>query len=254
MRELIGAVRRRGFTLIELLVVIAIIAILAAILFPVFAQAREAARKASCQSNLKQLGTAESMYSQDYDETYSGSFERRGDQKRWSYAELLQPYVKNAQIFHCPSASGYMKNNDVTDPNVNPLTWQLGGLSYGYNSLISPTNIGGNNGDDAANVRLATVTAPADTIMMLDGGATSNGWGYYNVWRSEETDVRGSFYGATWNGVNPAPNTGAPDKRHGDGFNTLFYDGHVKTLKTTLRQTAQYPGGSPIMWYVQKPE
>ena len=252
MRDLIGAMRRRGFTLIELLVVIAIIAILAAILFPVFAQAREAARKASCQSNLKQLGTAESMYSQDYDETYSGSFLPRADQARWSYAELLQPYVKNAAIFHCPSASGYMKNNDVMDPNVNPLTWQLGGLSYAYNSLISPTNIGANPNDDRANMRLAQVTAPADTIMMLDGGYTANGWGYYNIWQSQDTDVSGNFYGQQWSGNPKNPNT--PDKKHGDGFNTLFYDGHVKTLKTTMRPTAQYPGGSPYLWYIQKPE
>src|SRR3954470_4782664 len=98
--------RSCGFPLIELLVVIAISAILAAILFPVFAQAREAARKASCQSNLKQIGLAEQMYSGDYDEIYSGSYiVLTNINSRESYAELLQPYVKNTKIFLCPSAA-----------------------------------------------------------------------------------------------------------------------------------------------------
>jgi len=108
--------RKPGFTLIELLVVIAIIAILAAILFPVFAQAREAARKATCQSNLKQIGTALSMYQQDYD----GKFLSSGALDPTSIADgnnlirhlqgglayLLYPYTKNNQLFHCPSDTG----------------------------------------------------------------------------------------------------------------------------------------------------
>src|ERR1700738_1075050 len=90
-----------GFTLIELLVVIAIIAILAAILFPVFAQAREKARSISCLSNMKQLGTAVTMYTQDYDETYP-----IGCPNTWWFdlwGNTMQPYVKNVQIFRCPS-------------------------------------------------------------------------------------------------------------------------------------------------------
>src|SRR5262245_41893603 len=107
--------RRSGFTLIELLVVIAIIAILAAILFPVFAQAREAARKTSCASNLKQIALAATMYAQDYEETLPGPALRRINPpgptqysnywwgQRWMcWPELIMPYVKNVDILTCP--------------------------------------------------------------------------------------------------------------------------------------------------------
>src|SRR5690242_9553375 len=94
----------RGFTLIELLVVIAIIAILAAILFPVFAQAREKARQTACVSNLKQIGTAAQMYAQDFDEHLPGT-ELGEDDGEYFWIEMLAPYTKNRDIFSCPSAS-----------------------------------------------------------------------------------------------------------------------------------------------------
>jgi len=105
---------RRGFTLIELLVVIAIIAILAAILFPVFARAREKARQASCQSNMKQLMLAWHMYSQDYDEKICPHYVFGFPIGLKRPEELLEPYVKNSQIWICPSSGvhlGYQRCN-----------------------------------------------------------------------------------------------------------------------------------------------
>ncbi|NPV49408.1 MAG: prepilin-type N-terminal cleavage/methylation domain-containing protein [Armatimonadetes bacterium] len=124
--------RRRGFTLIELLVVIAIIAILAAILFPVFAKAREKARQTSCLANVKQLSLGILMYAQDYDEKlmrhcycYTGSC--------WAYN--VQPYVKNTQILRCPS-------------------WD--GISYGYNMQAVDC------------LKLASIKSPADLMLIAD--------------------------------------------------------------------------------------
>ena len=97
-----------AFTLIELLVVIAIIAILASILFPVFGRARENARRASCQSNLKQIGLGMFQYTQDYDER----FPIYGSTYELGWASVLQPYLKSSQIFQCPS--------EKTEPSSNP--------------------------------------------------------------------------------------------------------------------------------------
>jgi prepilin-type N-terminal cleavage/methylation domain-containing protein len=97
---------RKGFTLIELLVVIAIIAILAAILFPVFARAREKARQNSCLSNVKQLGLATMMYAQDYDERMPGSFMTGAEAISLYWYQLLYPYIANEQIMLCPSDTG----------------------------------------------------------------------------------------------------------------------------------------------------
>jgi len=123
--------RRSGFTLIELLVVIAIIAILAAILFPVFARARESARKTQCLSNMRQLGTAITMYSNDYDEYFpelaSGGCWRRAAIANSLWSRQIYPYVKNKGVFECPSASisragtRFMADVPVPeDPVINP--------------------------------------------------------------------------------------------------------------------------------------
>src|SRR5438270_12262778 len=122
-----------GFTLIELLVVIAIIAILAAILFPVFAQAREKARAISCLSNMRQLATAVQMYTQDYDEVFPFACGDSWWQVTWPYQ--LQPYVKNVQILHCPD-----------DSTVGQYNWAGPKVSYGANGWIKWDNSSQTNG------------------------------------------------------------------------------------------------------------
>src|SRR5690349_6395815 len=138
--------RKTGFTLIELLVVIAIIAILAAILFPVFARARENARRASCQSNLKQIGLGIMQYTQDYDEkmVHMFQYENGGSSPLYWWEDRLQPYVKSYQPFECPSHTitatngSYSYNRALsgfTYPTgfPNPLRW-----SYATNAVPDP--------------------------------------------------------------------------------------------------------------------
>jgi len=119
---------RKGFTLIELLVVIAIIAILAAILFPVFARAREKARQTSCLSNVKQIGTAIMMYVQDYDEMMMYGHDNTSGYW-WSANGFLMPYVKNTQIFLCPSQPNYAVGYGWNYPHMPYRTYYQGGFS-----------------------------------------------------------------------------------------------------------------------------
>jgi prepilin-type N-terminal cleavage/methylation domain-containing protein/prepilin-type processing-associated H-X9-DG protein len=172
---------RKGFTLIELLVVIAIIAILAAILFPVFAQAREKARSTACLSNQKQLGTGIMMYVQDYDETYPQCYYYKnntlttnggssGGYVHWSVT--VNPYIKNAQLFVCPSDvnKGLPPDNAPCNPYTNVTQIgceaQVPRISYIANSAIMPRKRGP---QDAPNVvPTAAVDATAEVIAMTE--------------------------------------------------------------------------------------
>jgi prepilin-type N-terminal cleavage/methylation domain-containing protein len=157
---------RRGFTLIELLVVIAIIAILAAILFPVFAQARERARQASCISNSRQLATANYMYTQDYDEMIlpSTNYGVPTSVPERIWPALVQSYVKNGQIFTCPSALNA----------AFPREWSVRGSgSIGYNAMSGYDPLGVEAPTSVAS--LASLDEPARTALMADtpSGPTS---------------------------------------------------------------------------------
>jgi len=185
---------RKGFTLIELLVVIAIIAILAAILFPVFAKAREKARQSSCLSNVKQIMIGILAYTQDYDETLPRGYSYIAGTSNWlSFAHMIYPYVKNDQLFVCPSDRSYTFDNTVLSD------WTPGG--YGYNDALYSVSLG--DIKDASN-RLAL--------------ADANG---YTLW-----------HGATNPPPNQsAGNYVQPNPRHNDGCNVGFIDGHGKWLK-----------------------
>jgi prepilin-type N-terminal cleavage/methylation domain-containing protein/prepilin-type processing-associated H-X9-DG protein len=244
---------RKGFTLIELLVVIAIIAILAAILFPVFAQAREKARTASCLSNLKQVGTSSMMYAQDYDETqvchawYNAAAGVPNNEKTW--VEAIQPYAKNYLIVRCPS--------DPTDPfniwngsqaNIkwyyNWMRWPAIGYNWNYLSGAGlpgswQAGVGGGYG-----VGLAAIQSPAATVAFTDSKMVGTSAGWYSSFdvdspaclSSTTTDCytwnnTGWGTGSVYDSLNYAANptgTGPVAIRHTGGTNVSFADGHAK--------------------------
>jgi len=208
----------KGFTLIELLVVIAIIAILAAILFPVFARARESARRSSCLSNLKQLGLGMMMYSQDYDEKLprrynsnmgpgtGGACPSSYTQCVWvidapGYRMLLDPYLKNQQITICPSRQSGASN-------IRP--------DYGYNGVFG------------SGYALASIELPSEMLLFADDQFQS---------RTQYSPTSELDWGANYNKkplTRPAStserDTTYPFGRHLDGVNVAFCDGHAKWL------------------------
>jgi prepilin-type N-terminal cleavage/methylation domain-containing protein/prepilin-type processing-associated H-X9-DG protein len=163
---------RRGFTLIELLVVIAIIAILAAILFPVFAKAREKARQSSCLSNLKQVGLAALSYAQDYDEL-TVFFAYQSANPRTDFKWIIEPYIKNSQVWNCPSNSGRW------DPtNVNKYDGS-NGIGIAYPDLA---NYG-------RGVGLGQVVSPSETVYFADcqdQWLNTDAWGDHIVERHND--------------------------------------------------------------------
>ena len=217
------ATRRRGFTLIELLVVIAIIAILAAILFPVFARARENARRASCQSNLKQIGLGILQYTQDYDEKFPNRVGLPTNGFGGMFV-VIQPYVKSTQLFQCPSETNGPAPATAT-PGDNGYT------DYAYNVALGNASTGVSGGR-----ALSELTQPALSVMVCD--YTS---GYGDRWTA----------GCLGTDVCATPGLVEFDvpaaQRHLETQNFLFSDGHVKAYKgaTTTKSAAVYNAGTP---------
>jgi len=209
---------KKGFTLIELLVVIAIIAILAAILFPVFAKAREKARQSSCLSNIKQINMASLQYAQDYDEIlvkcyesfYTGSgytYSRRWYYNSTSNVGMLYPYIRNSQVFICPSEGCYGANRNI---------------------VISGTGSG---------TALGTIKSPAETVIFADctnwycdpvtglGGNFAYGLGM-GKWSGFAARVAGGCHGG-----------GCMCPRHNQMANIGFVDGHSKAMNPLATET-----------------
>jgi len=228
--------RRKAFTLIELLVVIAIIAILAAILFPVFAQARESARMTSCLSNMKQIGLGLMMYSQDYDEAYPNIYQGWGPvsgayQEGWMWKNAIFPYTKNKGILKCPSnplsdpdSKGTMPPGDSNNWHGNAMgyameTDKLMPQSYAMNAGATTWCAVDDHGTDWAPkkpLKMASINKPANLIAI---GETT--------WR------QGDFGPDWWNNNTDQCNGHALYAHRGlnGPSNFVYYDGHAKNKK-----------------------
>lgn len=232
---------RRGFTLIELLVVIAIIAILAAILFPVFARAREKARQSSCLSNVKQVILAIQQYVGDYDQVYplatirvpAGWATPNGDTATPAWMPwhiTVEPYMKNTQILNCPSVSTKWDGGATQSTTGD----KLGRIGYGCNEWVMLNGYYEYAYHKGYAVTQTQVKSPAETMCIADKG---NSTGYI---------IDGLLYDYRTTGTNTGNVDGRTSlalDRHNDGLNLGFCDGHAKWMQGSQVPADAWDGG-----------
>jgi prepilin-type N-terminal cleavage/methylation domain-containing protein/prepilin-type processing-associated H-X9-DG protein len=227
--------RPGAFTLIELLVVIAIIAILAAILFPVFARARENARRSSCQSNLKQLALGVLQYTQDYDEKLctveiGGGTDGMTTSNFILWTDVIQPYMKSFQLIRCPSSTN---NNAPADPVGRPSV---------ANALLSYGAASGSGGNSYAFTLTYSATTPPSSLSEFTNTAET-------LLMGDRNDITGTY--GYWLGPYTT-NAYAPGTLHLEGGNMAFVDGHVKWMRQE-KVNATINGVANYYWLKVKP-
>ena len=214
--------KNRGFTLVELLVVIAIIAILAAILFPVFARARENARRSSCLSNLKQIGLGVMQYTQDYDESYPlTTVTGMTATPLSSWTTSTQAYISSVQVYRCPSDASARWNAAVVPPAPPPFT-----TSYILNAWFSAGKIGGFGKISSAQEpsRAILMSEKADVPAMMLASADHF---HPQFWGTPPEETSMMMAPLVWDTATNTTKELAL-KRHLEGFNSLYADGHAK--------------------------
>ena len=222
---------RAGFTLIELLVVIAIIGILASILFPAFARARENARRTACLSNVRQLGLGLNMYLQDYDEKFPSYYFLDGT----GWHNALMPYIKSKQLFVCPNAA-------IVD-GCNPTNVdQVQSGSYGYNYHFLGDNDWGTTPPTPKITSLAAVQQSSETVAMCE--------------ITGMVDVSAAYIPTAWKSGAGSNCTSRPltvedqyATRHFEGNNILFIDGHAKWMKKNTMRDSNSDGVDDNGWW-----